>query len=69
MDTRVVSPLCHLTLLLLRSPCSVLGITKLNTTDAIIYATAQMHDPPLLTCDAHFNGLPGVEWFEKADGG
>jgi predicted nucleic acid-binding protein len=38
---------------------------KLHTTDAIIYATAQMHDAPLLTCDAHFKGLPGVEWFEK----
>jgi predicted nucleic acid-binding protein len=38
---------------------------KLHTTDAIIYATAQMHDVPLLTCDAHFKGLPGVEWFGK----
>lgn len=38
---------------------------KLHTTDAIIYATAQLHDAPLLTCDAHFKGLPGVEYFEK----
>ena len=38
---------------------------KLHTTDAIIYATAQMHDAPLLTSDAHFKGLPGVEYFEK----
>jgi predicted nucleic acid-binding protein len=38
---------------------------KLHTTDAIIYASAQMHDAPLLTCDAHFKGLPGVEFFEK----
>jgi predicted nucleic acid-binding protein len=38
---------------------------KLHTTDAIIYATAQMHDAPLLTCDAHFNGLPGVEYSAK----
>jgi predicted nucleic acid-binding protein len=38
---------------------------KLHTTDAIIYATAQMHEAPLLTCDAHFKGLPGVEYFEK----
>lgn len=38
---------------------------KLHTTDAIIYATAQMHDTPLLTCDAHFKDLPGVEYFEK----
>ena len=43
-----------------------LGTThKLHTTDAIIYATAQLHDAPLLTCDAHFKGLPGVEYFEK----
>ncbi len=41
------------------------GNHKLHTTDAIIYATAQMHDAPLLTSDAHFKGLPGVEWFEK----
>jgi predicted nucleic acid-binding protein len=35
---------------------------KLHTAGAIIYATAQMHDAPPLTCDAHFNGLPGVEY-------
>lgn len=38
---------------------------KLHTTDAIIYATAQLHDAPLLTCDVHFEGLPGVEYFAK----
>ncbi len=38
---------------------------KLHTTDAIIYATAQLHDAPLITCDSHFAGLPGVEYFEK----
>jgi predicted nucleic acid-binding protein len=38
---------------------------KLHTTDAIIYATAQLHDAPLVTCDAHFKGLEGVEYFEK----
>jgi predicted nucleic acid-binding protein len=38
---------------------------KLHTTDAIIYATAQLHDAPLITCDAHFKGLEGVEYFEK----
>jgi uncharacterized protein len=41
------------------------ALHKLHTTDAIIYATAQMHDAPLLTCDAHFNGLPGVEYSAK----
>jgi predicted nucleic acid-binding protein len=38
---------------------------KLHTTDAIIYATAQLHDALLVTCDAHFKGLEGVEYFEK----
>jgi predicted nucleic acid-binding protein len=39
---------------------------KLHATDAIIYATARLHDAPLFTCDAHFKGLPGVEYFEKS---
>lgn len=30
--------------------------------DAIIYATAQLHDATLVTGDAHFDGLPGVEY-------
>lgn len=38
---------------------------KLHATDAIIYATAQLHNAPLITCDAHFEGLPGVEYFVK----
>ncbi len=38
---------------------------KLHATDAIILATAQLHDAPLVTCDAHFMELPGVEYFEK----
>ena len=33
---------------------------KLATADAIIYATAQARGVPLLTCDAHFDGLPDV---------
>jgi predicted nucleic acid-binding protein len=41
------------------------ALHKLHTTDAIIYATAQLHDTSLLTCDAHFEGLPGVEYFAK----
>jgi predicted nucleic acid-binding protein len=41
------------------------AIHKLHATDAIILATAQLHDAPLVTCDAHFQGLPGVEYFEK----
>ena len=38
---------------------------KLHTTDAIIYASALVNDATLLTCDAHFKDLPGVEYFEK----
>ena len=38
---------------------------KLHATDAIILATAQLHEAPLVTCDAHFMDLPGVEYFEK----
>ncbi len=38
---------------------------KLHTSDAVIFATSQMHDAPLITCDAQFKGLQGVEYFEK----
>ncbi|MGE4239094.1 type II toxin-antitoxin system VapC family toxin [Ramlibacter sp.] len=33
---------------------------KLATADAIVYATARQKQAELLTCDAHFNGLPQV---------
>lgn len=39
---------------------------KLATADAIVYATAQHLGAELLTCDAHFEGLPGVALFPKA---
>jgi predicted nucleic acid-binding protein len=38
---------------------------KLSTADAIVYATAQAHDALLVTCDAHFEGLPQVLYFAK----
>ncbi len=38
---------------------------KLATADAIVYATARQRDVPLLTCDAHFEGLPEVILFAK----
>jgi predicted nucleic acid-binding protein len=38
---------------------------KLATADAIIYATALEHGAGLLTCDAHFEGLPRVELVRK----
>lgn len=39
---------------------------KLATADAIIYATALENDAELLTCDAHFEGLPGVIYQRKS---
>ena len=39
---------------------------KLATADAIVYATAQNQMAELLTCDAHFKGLPGVVFLAKA---
>ena len=39
---------------------------RLATADAIVYATARRYDADLLTCDAHFEGLPGVVHLAKA---
>ncbi len=38
---------------------------KLATADAIIFATARAKGATLLTCDAHFEGLPGVTLLDK----
>ena len=38
---------------------------KLATADAIVYATARHVGAELLTCDAHFDGLPDVAVFPK----
>ncbi len=38
---------------------------KLPTADAIVYATARAYDAELLTCDGHFEGLPGVSYLPK----
>ncbi|MBS7617267.1 type II toxin-antitoxin system VapC family toxin [Candidatus Bathyarchaeota archaeon] len=35
---------------------------KLHTVDAIIYATSQHRQLPLVTGDVHFKGLPNVEF-------
>jgi predicted nucleic acid-binding protein len=34
--------------------------------DALIYASARRHEATLVTCDAHFESLPGVEYRAKA---
>ena len=38
---------------------------KLATADAIVYASALLSGAQLLTCDAHFEGLPHVHWIKK----
>ena len=38
---------------------------SLPMADAIIYATAQAHEAKLITSDAHFAGLPGVEYLPR----
>ena len=38
---------------------------RLATADAIVYATALEHEADLLTCDAHFSGLPAVTFISK----
>ncbi len=38
---------------------------KLATADAIIFATARAHGATVLTCDAHFEGLPDIMLIEK----
>jgi predicted nucleic acid-binding protein len=43
----------------------ICGKHKLATADAIVYATALEHGADLLTCDAHFDGLPGVTFVAK----
>jgi predicted nucleic acid-binding protein len=40
-------------------------VYKLATADAIVFATARSQDASLITCDAHFDGLPGVTLIEK----
>jgi predicted nucleic acid-binding protein len=39
---------------------------KLATADAIVYATALAHEADLLTCDQHFENLPGVRFVPKS---
>jgi predicted nucleic acid-binding protein len=39
---------------------------KLATADAVVYATATENGAELLTCDAHFEGLPNVVFVRKS---
>jgi predicted nucleic acid-binding protein len=47
------------------SAAEICGRLKLATADAIVYATALRHGADVLTCDAHFDGLPGVIYLPK----
>lgn len=38
---------------------------RLSAADAVIYASARMHEAALVTFDRHFEGLPGVDYFTK----
>ena len=38
---------------------------KLASADAVIFATARAQSATLLSCDRHFEGLPGVTLVEK----
>jgi predicted nucleic acid-binding protein len=39
---------------------------RLAAADAVVYATALVHNADLLSCDAHFDGLPGVMFIPKS---
>jgi uncharacterized protein len=43
------------------------GEHKLSTADGIVYDTARAAGAELVTCDAHFEGLPGVLYFAKEE--
>ena len=62
----VVAPLDTETALAAAELC---GRLKLATADAIVYATALRHGADLLTCDAHFDGLPSVVYLPKTSSG
>ncbi len=38
---------------------------RLSTADAIIYASARMHEAPLVTLDRRFDGMHGADNFAK----
>ena len=43
----------------------VCRIYKLATADAAIFATARRYNARVVTCDAHFKGLPDVDFIQK----
>ena len=63
-ETCVVADLDTATALAAAELCAT---HKLATADAIVYATAKTHGADLLTCDGHFNSLPGVVLVPKTN--
>jgi predicted nucleic acid-binding protein len=61
-ETCVVAPLTTSIAIAAASFCAQY---RLAIADAIIYATAQAYSAELLTCDKHFDGLPGVKFIRK----
>ena len=57
--------LAPLDILIALRAADLADIYKLSTADAIIYATALRHNAELVTCDAHFKGLPSVDYTPK----
>lgn len=47
------------------SAAEVSRTLRLAMADAVIYATALAHGARILTCDAHFEGLPSVVYVPK----
>ena len=64
-ETCVVADLDTATALSATELCARHGLA---TADAIIYATALAHGADLLTCDRHFEALPGVRLVSKSGG-
>jgi predicted nucleic acid-binding protein len=61
LTAHVVEPTANIAL-----QAAELSVTyKLHALDALIYAAALEHDAQLVTCDAHFKGLPSVDYTPK----
>lgn len=63
-----MSQMCRvvpLTTLIAVEAADLCRVHKLSTADAIILATAYHAGAGLLTCDRHFEGLPGVMFLSK----
>lgn len=44
-------------------------VHRLATADAVVWATAQAYRAEVITCDVHFDGMPGVVVIPKGSAG